>query len=294
MKDQINTNDASFVELIDRLAPINNLFRATNNPIQKIEILWDFGNILNIYLTNHEVKLHELLYKIYDPHSNIKNSYITRDIGSYAFRVYSNFKSRDDIKKQFIGLNSYSLFREAFPLLFNDKYKIAPEKKVEILRIITSEVDNKKIIKKLRIMKQDIVPIRNPRDQKKNDYDNEKNYLNNLLDKLKIFYKENTALPEGSLVESNFGDLGSRNDLVSTLMALASDSFSKKVDTIVNNPSSEGQNLILSIAKKSSIDKARFRKWALASNDLLKIAEALHSLSNKDYYQNFRNKLIKQ
>ncbi len=290
----INSYKNTLVQLVDYLAPINNAFRTEKDAIKKITILWDFGNILNDYLLENNLKLHDLLYKIYNPHSNIKNSYITRDLGSYAYRIFCNFKSKKEIEEKLYGLKNYSLFREAIPLLFNEKYKIDQVEKNKIIKTITSQGDSQKIIKQLKNIKKNIVPIYNSRIQKKNDFNDEKIYLENMFNKLKGFYNDNLTLPDSVIINHSFGNSECRKEFVLILMSLASDSFLKQIDNMNTCIAGNEHNQFLSIAKKSSIDRARFRKWVMSSSQLLEIAEAINSLENESFYRNSRSKLVKQ
>jgi len=289
MKVLSNKNQDFLVRVIDKLAPLNNKFRTVKDPMEKIETLWDIGKIIDVYLSQYDLKLHELLYQIYDPHSTIKRSYITRDLGSYSYRVFKYFKSKDEIRRRLAGLESYTLFREAIPLLFNEKYNLNNKDKDKIIKIITFGGDQKLLIAKIRKKKKKILPISNPRDQKSREFKEEKLYLQNLLNKLKEFYAINKVLPDKlDILEYK----KNREIFVMLLMALASDSFLNKIEHLDTKIIDNNQKRLLSIVKSSNINRARFRKWVMNSTELLKIAEAIYSLNNKKYYINFRNKFI--
>ncbi len=289
MKVLFNKNQDFLVKVIDELAPLNNKFRTVKNPIKKIETLWDIGKVIDHYLSQHDLKLHELLYQIYDPHSTIKRSYITRDIGSYSYRIFKYFKNKEDIRKRLVGLESYTVFRETIPLLFNKKYNLGNKEKDEIIKIITSGGNQKLLITKIRERKKEILPISNPRDQKSGEFKEEKLYLQNLLNELKEFYTINKMLSNKvGILESK----KNREIFVILLMALASDSFLNKIEHVDVKTINDNEKRLLSIAKSSNINRARFRKWVMNSTELLKIAEAIHSLGNNEYYINFRSKFI--
>ena len=289
MKTSSEKNLSSLVGLIDTLAPLNNKFRTAKDSIEKIETLWELGRMIDGYLSRHNLKLHEVLYQIYDPHSTIKKSYITRDVGSYSYRIFKYFKNKEDIGKRLAGLKSYSLFMEAVPLIFNEKYNLSEEDKFELMRVITSGGDPKLLITRVRKRKKEILPIRNPRNQRSEEFDEEKLYLRNILAKLENFYKTNKVLPEKEVV---FGLEKNKEFFVIILMALASDSFLDKTDDIDIKALDDNQKRLLAIVKSNNLRRARFRKWVMNSTELLRIAEAIHSLRNKDNYANFKNKFI--
>jgi len=289
MKDFFNKHQNSLVNLIDELGPLNNKFRNTKNSIEKIEILWDLGKAIDNYLTQYNLRLHELLYQIYDPYSTLKRSYITRDLGSYSYRIFNYFENKEEIRERLFGLKSYTLFREVVPLLFNKKYNLNNKEKNEIIKIITSDNNQKLLIEKIRKRKKEILPISNPRNQKSREFEKEKLYLQNFLNELKEFYRINKKLP---IKVNIFGSKKNREFFVILLMALASDSFLDKIEHINIKIINNNQKRLLSIVKSNNINRARFRKWAINSTELLKIAEAIHSLNDKGNYTNFRNKFI--
>ena len=287
-----SNHGGTLVGLIDKLAPINNKFRGAQDPIKKIETMWDFGQILDSYLRTNNVKLHELLYQIYDPYSRVKMSYITRDLGSYCYRVYNFFPDRTQIGEMLKGIKSYTAFRESIPLLFNATYGLTEAQKKEVVSIISSNKPVSVIVEELKHKKRSIRPINNPRNQRSEEYIVEKEYLSDLKATLKEFYSKNETLPSRQIVDDNFGVEQFRSVLVDILMALASEAFISKVDKIDENLLINEIKDIYNIAKSNSQDRSRFRKWVFSANELLSIAEAIHSLSDTGDYISYRNKLI--
>lgn len=294
MKIVENKKVEYLVELIDRLAPINNQFRKINNPIEKIETMWEFGKIINEYLTKYNLKLHELLYKIYDPHSTIKMSYITRDLGSYSYRVFSFFEKKEKIKKDLSGLKSYTLFRETVPLLFNEKYRLSDLKKKEVLRHITSNRDPRTLISEIKSIKKNILPIYNPRNQKSKEYEPLKFYLLDMNKKLKDFYIKDEVLSDKNKINIFRKNNSARNGLVSILMALASEAFLDKIKSINIKTLDSSQRKLYLLAVGNNRDRARFRKWGISSTNLLTIAEAIYCLDNPQNYKSVKGKFIKE
>jgi len=287
-----NSNEQYLIELIDKLAPLNNDFRVLKEPMVKIEIMWEMGKVIDYFMTKNNLKLHELLYKLYDPYSTDKTSNITRDVGSYSHRVYRYFKKKSDISEYFKGLDSYTLFREAVPLLLNDKYGLSENDKKNILKLITSNTEVSSLIIKLREIKKGIRGISNPRDQKSQEYMKESIYLKDYSTRLLNFYKENETLSDMGEINKKFGLLESRKYLVSILMALASETFLGKINKIEESRVSDEIEDLLRIVNSGSQNRARFRKWVMSSNKLFNTAEAIHSLENNDDYSNYRSKII--
>lgn len=283
------TND-QLVGLIDELGPINNQLRMTEDPLMRVELMWDFGETINCIMEKTGVKLHELLLAIYDPHATTKMSYITRDLGSYCYRIFKFFKQRNEIRSTLPGLRSYQLFREAIPLLFNEKYRLSSSRKQEVIQLIQSSEDLRRIKCELIEMKQQINPVKNPRNQLGKKYDSEKQHLQVLkseTNKLYTVCDTRTCVPRGKPFVRSM-----RHEYVKILMALANDSFLAGLGSVeMDSLDSMGKSLI-SIAKGSARDRSRFRKWVMDSNDLLSLAEAINSLDSDENYRFYRKRII--
>jgi hypothetical protein len=289
MKVERYQNQESLTKLIDEIGPLNNEFRFSTSAIKKIEILWDIGKKIDNYLLEYDLKLHELLYKIYDPYSTIKQSYITRDLGSYSYRIYKYFEKKEDIRDMLRGLKSYSLFREAIPLLFNKKYHLTGEEKAVVYKLITSEGNQKEIKHEIEKFKKSINPVTNPRNQRSDEFNKEKEYLENIRSELKDFYKKNDSI---STEIEILGSKENRESMVRILMALSSESFINKIEGININSISDYARELLIIAQSDNSTRARFRRWVMNSNTLLRTAEAIHTLDNIKYFKSFREKFL--
>jgi hypothetical protein len=141
----------------------------------------------------------------------VKMSYITRDLGSYAYRIHQHFKSRSEIRDVLDGLISYGVFREAVPLLFNPKYKLSDTRKQEILKMLVSSSLSVSIVAyRLKTLKKQINPISNPRNQRAMEYQSEHDYLLRLHRDLNVFYGQNPTYPSAKPTEEKFGSKASR------------------------------------------------------------------------------------
>ncbi len=285
-------DEKKIVELIDKLAPLNNEFRLTEDPIKKIETMWEFGKVLDQYLSILKTKLHTLLYKIYDPYSNVKMSYITRDAGSYSYRIYKYFSEKASIRTFLNGLTSYMAFREAIPLIFNPSYKLDEQAKQQVLYLIKSDQSSQAIVDKLRLLKKQIKPINNPRNQNATAYDKQKEYLDKLESDLKTFYLNNNNLPEEKIINKTFYGPIERQNIVSILMALASDSLVSQLKNIQKEKLNINDQELFDIASSNNMSRSRFRKWVKSHTELLRLSEAIHSLNDENNYKFFRTKFI--
>jgi len=165
-----NNESDNIFDLIEKITPFYNNYRdfvsEGKNGTEVLELMWDVGEILKIYLDNNKIKPHNLYWQIYGKAQGIKNSYITRDFLSYCLRIYKYFPDRDQIKILFPNLKRYSLFREAFPLLENPKYKLPKEEAAVLLKLLNSDLPPQEIKKQIVTIKSKVIGIKNDRMQK--------------------------------------------------------------------------------------------------------------------------------
>jgi hypothetical protein len=109
--------------LIDRLGPINNACRGAEG-IDKLELLWDFGDALLRY--DPEAR-DDLLWAI------AQRSYMTRDLLRYALIIRRGWADRSELRQTFPRLTHYSLFREALPFLKGDRCGIAEDTYADVI-----------------------------------------------------------------------------------------------------------------------------------------------------------------
>jgi hypothetical protein len=158
------------LDLIGEIAPLNNRYRdlikGRHMGSEVLCVMWQVGEILEVFLKRYPIKPHNLYWQIYGKAEGIKNSYITRDLLSYCLRIRRHFATVDDITTQFPTLKKYSLFREAFPLLENPRFKLSEEETRKLKRILNSDVDSNKIKATVLAMKAQHIGIRNTRMQR--------------------------------------------------------------------------------------------------------------------------------
>jgi len=283
--NQAETNNF-LVALIDKLTPLNNEWRLTNDAIRKIEIMWSIGKEIDNAIKISNFGFDQLLRTIYDPHGK-KMSYITRDLLSYSHRVYTFFPSTDVIKEKLKGLTSYTLFREAFPLITNEKYKLSDDDKQAIISLITNPKSSPKTVQsKLKKMKQDIRPIKNTRNTKSDQYNLESEWLAGLREEIIAYYKNNDELDIRSFPLTT----EDAEVLKTIILAIAFDKLPEGINTAIIDNSNIKQLSIIASAKTE--DKARFKKWGFDTYALMTLAEMINVLSDTNKYYFVRQKIL--
>ncbi len=285
--NQAETNNF-LVALIDKLTPLNNEWRLTKNAIRKIEIMWSIGKELDNAIKTSDFGFDQLLRTIYDPHGK-KMSYITRDLLSYSHRIYTHFASTNVINEKLKGLTSYTLFREAFPLITNDKYKLSGDQKQAIIILITDPKSSPKTVQsKLKKMKQDIRPIKNTRSTKSDQYNPESKWLAGLREEIVSYYKSNDELDIGSFPLTP----EDAEVLKAIILAIAFDKLPEGINPETISNSNIKQLSMIASAKTE--DKARFKKWGFDTYALMTLAEMINVLSDTDKYYFVRQKILAQ
>jgi len=140
-------------ELIEEIAPLNNLYRQAVRERQPVYLslgyLWDVGDILGKAGVE---KIHPVASAIHE------RSYITHDLVAFAFRIRHYFPDRKTIRRRFGKVTSYGAFREAFPLLENERYRLPRAKERELVRLLNSGRRGVDIRPEIADIKQSRIP----------------------------------------------------------------------------------------------------------------------------------------
>lgn len=169
MKSKSSGQQAIY-ELIELITPLNNRYRdlvkGGSDGTSVLLVMWEVGEILENFISTTGIKPHNLYWQIYGKAEGSKTSYITRDFLSYCLRIKRFFKNQHDIKKVLPSLQRYSLFREAFPLLENPKYKLSSKETSDIYELLNSNSDPADVKRYIVSIKDKNIGIKNPRTQR--------------------------------------------------------------------------------------------------------------------------------
>ncbi len=285
-------NNLNLDSLIDKIAPLNNKYRIKiknqKNGVEILEIMWDVGNILKIEKIG---KIHSVAWQIYGKSAGIKKSNITRDFISYCFRIRNYFKKRDDIKKNFFNLKKYSLFREAFPLLENPKYKLLG-KDLEKLKLLLNSTESISRIKgKIVFLKKNRIGISNPRTQRINEFKTEALLFVTLYKNLKMEIVDEDIITLENI--RKIFDQSNAKLLAKLLLSLTQEGLKLPKYDIRLNESSDWYELLLILGKftkKSVEDRNRLRRL-IPPKYMSRLAEMISAIYNQNELKMLRNSL---
>lgn len=201
MKTMNNVDQKYLYQLIEDVTPLNNRYRdlikagASGNEV--LHIMWSVGSILKHFIKTHDIKPHALYWQVYGKAEGVKTSYITRDFLSYCLRINKFFDREEKIDQLLPHLQRYSLFREAFPLLENPKYKLSNDEENKIIKILNSNNEPQKIKDYLVSLKSKRIGISNTRTQRLSEVqpyaENFRNVYNEVFDLLKTNRQNNIS-----------------------------------------------------------------------------------------------------
>jgi hypothetical protein len=167
--------------LIKRITPLYNDYKQNSKSIaanNAVMIMWDIGNILKEYLDQNDVAPHNLYREVYgnsEGGSNVsRKSWITREFQSRCYRIRNMFETKDLIQKDFPSLVGFTAFRECMPFLDNKKYKLHGDERQNLLNLLNSNNSKGFVLKEIRKIQANKIGIKNSRNQRLVDLENEK------------------------------------------------------------------------------------------------------------------------
>jgi len=286
----------SIKELINNIVPHYNKYRQNKNNLtgtEALEILWNIGDVLKKYIGKINIAPHALYRQIYGKSEGetnvVQKSYITREFLGRCFRIRKIFNNKNGIKNLLKNLKNFNNFREAMPFFDNPKYLLKGKEKIELLRVLNSNYDDKKIKKYIKKLQKDKIGIKNPRDQKLKGMTGDKdifvkfyNYIYKLLKDAN--YKK--AQEEIDLIDIKFIKILSKNTSALALDGLLMTDF--EIPMKLNKKWLKFSNLVKKmISPKYPAERRRFRRL-IPSHRMTQLGEMLYLLTAEDLYKTFR------
>jgi len=226
-------------DLIDELAPLNNQMRAATRSHQpayvSIELMWDMGEIL---IASEVERIHPLAWAV------AERSYITRDLLSYCFRIRNYFGDRAEIKTRFGQVPVYGIFREAFPLLDNQQFKLDTDGERELIALMVSDRSTKQVKDEIIAMKKRLIGRDNPRTQRLAEVEPFAGLFSEKMAELDRLMESGTA-DQIDEFRHGFDDV-SLFYLSKLCLSLSSDSFSPPKEPLADSPVVAGWSEFLS------------------------------------------------
>src|SRR3989337_2471778 len=285
--------------LIQQIAPLYNKYRESKNNISgadALEIMWDIGDILKKYIDQNNIAPHALFWSVYgnaEGRKNIeKKSYITREFQNRCHRIRRIFGVKEQIKKDFPHLKSFTTFREAMPFFDDGKYKLEGTEREDLLALLNSSQQPKKILEKIKALQKEKIGIRNPRTQRLHEVEREKqifiNFYNYVYKVLRLGdYK--LCLKEIDNINLEFIKILSKN--TSALSQEGLKVFNFDIQNSLKTPWKEYSEVIKTlIIQKDPKMRRRFRRL-IPVERIVRLADMLYGLSSEENYRNITTRI---
>ncbi len=275
-----NSTSINIGKLIERIGPINNKIRSTDG-YERIALMWDVGDML---FAEGVTKIHPVAWEIQ------KKSYITRALVTYCYRIRRKWTTKAELENLFRGVRSYAAFREAMPLIENERFILDDQKVKNIIRWLNEE-NPRGVKSKLVAMKKEYINIRNDRRQRIDETRTEAFTFSAFYKYLTIMVK-NEDTTELENIMSKVGDDGLLK-LSQMCIAIMNDDY-KGPDSVITEKMPDifrefvDKLLPISLAKKEV--KARFKRLVSGQN-VMEIADILNSLRLGESLFNMKKRL---
>lgn len=285
--------------LVQQITPLYNKYRESKNTIsgrEALEIMWDIGDILRQYIDEHNIAPHTLFWSVYGNAEGTQNvakkSYITREFQNRCHRIRKIFNSKDQIKKDFPCLKSFTTFREAMPFFDNEKYKFEGKEKKDLLALLNSNLQPQKILQKIKLLQKERIGINNPRTQRLHEVENEKQRFisfYNFIYKLARLENYDICLHEAGNVNSDYIKVLSRNVSALSQEGLKFINFNVP-DELTSQWEEFSQTVKHLISQKDAKMRRRFRRL-IPVERIVRLADMLYGISSEENFINIKKRL---
>tara|TARA_B100001778_G_C18590684_1_gene632145 strand:+ start:1528 stop:2379 length:852 start_codon:yes stop_codon:yes gene_type:complete len=275
------------LNLIGKITPIYNNFKSSSSGLEQMILAWNIGAHLNEYINKNNIKPHALYRQIYgksEGSDNIdKKSYIPREFQGRCLRIHKIFDSHESIQQTFPSLVSFTSFRECMPFFDNPKYKFKGKDKDNLIALLNSNNSASKVMIKIRVLLKKHIGISNPRTQKLDEVNEEKQTFIDYYNNVYHLQKNDLEQTKKILTKNNYTK-SILLDIASSTDALAEDGIKYSV---INH---DGSNDLvwakyINLLKSFSIDKnpkriRRFRR-VIETRRIVQLSRMLITLADK-------------
>lgn len=282
-------------ELIKNIAPLYNSYKQTSRSISGVNallVMWEVGDLLKKTIEESKIAPHNLYRKIYGKAEGQENitqkSYITRDFLSRSYRVRNIFENKSEIKKYLPNLKRFRLFSQAMPFIDNPKYSFEGKEKNDLFNLLNSDKSYKEIITKVYRLQKEKIGIQNPRDQKLNELEPQKQIFINFYNYLFNLIKNNTY--EDLKKEISSFDSSIIIKLSSNTSALSQEGlrFLEIPKILFNLQWSNYIGFLNNFSRQTNAKERRRFRRLISPERIVKLAEMLQAITSETSFKNFK------
>lgn len=282
--------------IINEIAPYYNNYKNNKDSISwadAIWIMWEIWAILEWHINKLGIAPHNFYREIYWKSewktNKAQKSYITREFMWRCYRIKKMFLHKEDIKKQFPSLVSFTAFREAMPFFDNPKYKFKWKEREELLTVLNHSKSGAEALSYVRTLQKKYIWIKNSRNQRAWEVDIE--LFKSFYSDLKSILEKDYISAKEEISKYNVSDEILKG-LSKNMMSMIDDSF--KMQQIENNCVNDNtRNSIVEFINKvasESTNKLRRRvRKNVWERGLLQLSRMLTALISEEYFRNYKN-----
>ncbi|MCX6751412.1 MAG: hypothetical protein NT161_01440 [Candidatus Nomurabacteria bacterium] len=282
-------------KLIDGISPLYNSYKQTSRNIsgtKALQIMWEIGDLLKKAIEVSGVAPHNLYRQIYGKAEGKENitqkSYITREFLGRSYRIRNIFKNKENIQKDLPNLKSFISFREAMPFFDNEKYILKGEEKEKLLSLLNSDLSPTSVLDKIKLLQSEKIGRKNPRNQKLDELQPQKEIFINFYNYLFYLIKNNDY--ESVKKEFKDVDISILKTISSNTSALAQEGvkYIEIPESTLDTQWITYLNILNSFSTQiNAKERRRFRRL-IPPERIVKLAEMIQALTSEDSFKNFK------
>lgn len=277
--------------LVRDITPLYNQYKQGKSSIsgsEALEIMWDIGSFLKAFIDHNNIAPHALYREVYgkgEGSTNIaRRSWITREFQGRCYRIRKIFATKEKIFEDLPTLKSFTSFREAMPFFDNEKYKLKGEEKKSLLRLLNSSKSKKSILDEIRKLQKKKIGIKNPRNQRLIDLEEEKQIFIDFYNYIYRLQGEDKSVIINQLDQDGVKDdyivAISRNTNAMSQDGLKFTAFETKKDSHNSLWNSYGK-IIKDFSSHTDAKKIRRFRRLIPPQRIVMLADMLYSLLSK-------------
>lgn len=254
--------------------------------------MWNIGELLCVYIDEHDIAPHALYRKIYGKSEGVENkvqkSYITREFLGRCYRVRNIFTDKSSIRESVPNLKKVRLFIESMPFIDNKKYRLEGKERENLFKLLNSDDEYQKIISEIRKLQKEKIDIKNPRTQKLHQMQSEADVFINFYN----YLYELIELKDYQKVNESIGDISTKflKILGQNTSALAADNLKYTPFEISDDIPADWRefaDVIKRLNEQNTPKSSRRFRRLVPPERIVQLADMIYALSSEKSYREY-------
>lgn len=272
-------------DLIESIIPIYQVHKNDDSVygFVKLESAWEIGDHIMKFVNKNKIAPHALYREVYglsEGSSNIsKKSYIPREFQGRCYRIRKIFKTKEEMKKLFPSLKSFTLFREAMPFFDNPKCILNDSARKELIDILNSDQEIKTSMSMIRSRLSKRLGIKNSRKQRLIDVEDDKDIFIKFYNYVYEQTNNDSKLVKNELIKNKISDSFIKTLAKNTNYLMFDNYAFTEMNKLTNdNIWQQYVNMILKYSKQKDKKLVRRFRRVIPLARISKLSQMLNSL----------------